>query len=488
LTVPSWIWVLVVMCIFLFFSVWLGTRGNSNLRGSTADHVVAGHGLGFLAIFFISVSEFYSANTFLGAPGWAYQHGVAVLNGSMVGLLALLVMYWLGPRIQGVGKKLNLLTQAHFLRMRFNSELLGGLAAVVALCALIPYISVQIMGAGYVFNVATNGHVPFWLGGLAAYGVVAIYVFRGGLRGIGYVAVFKGIFMLIMIVVLAKIVVHKNYGTVSEMFRQIAAESPKSLTLPGAQNFFGFTWWTTSVLNGMCGYFMWPHLFSNFYAAQEGRVIKRMAIATPVYTIVDFIIIIIGFAGILIVKDLARPDQIMMRMVMNSGLPVFLVALIAAAALSASMVAGAALTLAATATLGNDLMQKHLRLADSNLKRLMQYLVFVIIGLSYLFSMSVVSTLQYIMLMAYGVISQFFPVVVAGLYWKRCTAAGALSGLLAGSVVAIFLTIGPYPHPFDIHPGIIGMLINAAILVLVSLKSDPPSNQVIESFFPEGST
>ena len=361
---------------------------------------------------------------------------------------------------------------------------------MVALCALIPYISVQIMGAGYVFNVVTDGHVPFWLGGLAAYGVVAIYVFRGGLRGIGYVAVFKGIFMLIMIVVLAKIAEHvQNYGTVSENVpADVAAESPKNLTLPGAQNFFSYTWWTTSVLNGMCGYFMWPHLFSNFYAAQDGRVIKRMAIATPVYTIVDFIIIIIGFAGILIVKDLAQPDQIMMRMVMNSGLHVFLVALIAAAALSASMVAGAALTLAATATLGNDLMQKHLRLSDSNLKRLMQYLVFVIIGLSYLFSMSVVSTLQYIMLMAYGVISQFFPVVVAGLYWKRCTAAGALWGLLAGSVVAIFLTIGPYPHPFDIHPGIIGMLINAAILVLVSLKSDPPSNQVIESFFPEGST
>ena len=210
-----------------------------------------------------------------------------------------------------------------------------------------------------------------------------------------------------------------------------------------------------------------------------------MAIATPVYTLLDFIIIIIGFAGILVVKNLTRPDQIMMRMVMNSGLPVLLVGLIAAAALSASMVAGAALTLTATATLGNDLMQKHLRLSDSNLKRLMQYLVFVIIGLAYLFSISVVSTLQYIMLMAYGVISQFFPVVLASLYWKRCTAAGAIAGLLAGSIVAIFLTVGPYPHPHDIHPGIIGMLVNAAILVLVSLKSDPPSHQVIEPFFPE---
>ena len=183
-------------------------------------------------VFFISVSEFYSANTFLGAPGWAYEHGVAVLNGSMVGLLALLVMYSLGPRVQAVGKKLNLLTQAHFLRTRFNSDLLGGLAAVVALCALIPYISVQIMGAGYVFNVVTDGHVPFWLGGLAAYGVVAIYVFRGGLRGIGYIAVFKGIFMLAMIVVLATIVVHRNYrereGNVPTDSSRISEESHAS--------------------------------------------------------------------------------------------------------------------------------------------------------------------------------------------------------------------------------------------------------------------
>lgn len=479
---PAWITVLTVMCVFLLFSLWLGVRGRSQSQRSAAEHVVGGHNLGLFAIFFISVSEFYSANTFLGAPGWAYEHGVPILNSTLTGLFALMVVYWIGPRIQRVGKEMNLLTQAHFLRVRFDSTLLGRIAAVVALCALIPYISVQIMGAGYIVNIATEGHMPFWLGGLAAYFVVAMCVFKGGLRGIGYIAVFKGIFMLVMVIVLAFLVIHLHYGTLGEMFRQIATSSPKHLTLPGAEEFFGYTWWTTSVLNGMLGYFMWPHLFSNVYAAESGDTIKRMAIIAPLYNLLSIIIIIIGFAGIMLVKGLQQPDQIMMRIAMQSGLPILLVALIAAAALSATMVAGAALTLAATATLSKDLILQKVESSDEKLKRLIQYLSVVIIGVSYIFSIEVVSTLQYIMLMAYGLVSQFFPLVLASLYWKRCTAAGAISGLISGSVVASFFTVGPYPHPFEVHPGIIGMAVNSLVLVIVSLYTSPPKVATIQQF------
>jgi solute:Na+ symporter, SSS family len=272
------------------------------------------------------------------------------------------------------------------------------------------------------------------------------------------------------------------------MFRQIETASPKHLTLPGAQNFFGYTWWTTSVLNGMLGYFMWPHLFSNIYAAKSGSVIKRMAIIAPLYSMLSLIVIVIGFAGIMLVKDLDQPDQIMMRIATQSGLPVVLIALVSAAALSATMVAGAALTLAATATLSNDLIQQRINLSDASLKRLMRYLIFVIVGLSYLFSIKVVATIQYIMLMAYGLVSQFFPLVLASLYWKRCSAAGAICGLTAGSLVAIFFTVGPYPHPYEIHPGIIGMVVNALVLVSVSRWTSPPSEIAVTPFFVDGSS
>ena len=39
------------------------------------------------------------------------------------------------------------------------------------------------------FRVTTEGRIPYWLGSLVAFSVVAIYVSKGGLRGISWVAV-----------------------------------------------------------------------------------------------------------------------------------------------------------------------------------------------------------------------------------------------------------------------------------------------------------
>ncbi|MBA3885145.1 MAG: sodium:solute symporter family protein [Acidobacteria bacterium] len=478
----EWVWVPLIVISFLLISLYLGVRGGRGGSGTTADHVVAGRGLGLLLLFFVAVGEIYSSASFLGGPGWAYEHGVPILYSPMTGILAVLVMFWLGPRIQVAGKRLNLLTQAHYLSTRFESPALGNLAAVVVLIALCPYIAIQIIGAGHIFEVTTEGNVPYWLGSFIAFTVVAVYVYAGGLRGISYVAVFKGVFLLGVTVALVGFVVYSNYGGFTDMFQQIAARSPEHLTLPGARQFFGYTWWTTAVLNGVCGYFMWPHLFTNFFGAKSGDTIRRQAILTPAYHLVSLMLVMVGFAGILVIPALAQSDRIMMEMIMGTAAPIWLVSLLAAGALSASMITGATTTLAAAATLGHDLLQSRFRLSDRSLRRLIQVLVVVIIGAAYVFAMTVGTSLIFILLMAYGVISQFFPLVVASLYWRRCTAPGALAGFGVGTVVAVFFIVGPFPHPFDIHPGILGMIANTITLVVVSRFTTPPSREVVEMF------
>jgi SSS family solute:Na+ symporter len=359
---------------------------------------------------------------------------------------------------------------------------LGNLAAVLVLLALLPYLAIQIMGAGLIFEITTRGHVPYWFGSLMAFGVVATYVYAGGLRGISYVAVFKGIFLLVVTFALVISVVYSHYGGFGDMFAQLAEKSPAHLTLPGNKQFFGYAWWTTAVLNGVCGYFMWPHLFTSFFGAKSPDTIKRQAIVTPAYHLVSLTLVMVGFAGILIIPSLDQPDRIMMEMVMRTDTPIIVVALLAAGALSASMITGSTTTLAAAATLGNDLVQTRWPMGDADRRRLIQALVLVVIGVSYVFAMTVGASLIYILLMAYGVIAQFFPLVVAALYWRGCTAAGALSGFTVGTVVALFFIVGPYPHPFDIHPGVLGMVANVATLLTVSRVTQRPDEDVIRAF------
>jgi SSS family solute:Na+ symporter len=461
----SWMLTPAVVLGFLAITLFLGIRAASGRQRSVSEHVVAGRGLPLVLVFFIAVGEIYSSLSFLGQPGWSYAYGVPILWATMNGTMVAMVSYWLGPKIWQCGKENNFLTQAQFLGASYQSSRLRAVVAVVSLIALGPYISVQIIGAGYVFRVTTQGRIPYWLGSLIAFSIVAIYVSKGGLRGISWVAVFKGIFMLTVGGVCVILVIHHFYGSLSEMFRQIAVRSPEHLTLPGKTGIMNYAFWSSSLIVGICGFYMWPHLFQNFFSAKDALTIKKQAALIPVYNVIGWGFIMVGFAGILIVKNV-EPDAVMIEMVMRSA-PPWLVALFCAGALSASMVTAAAATLVSAATLANDLFQPFLNLTDEKLRRLIQTLVLVVMSCAYVFAIVQSSTIAFIMLMAYGFVSQFLPLVIAALFLPgRVRSGWAFAALAAGVAITAFFTIGPIPRPAGFHPGFLGLAANAVVLLV----------------------
>jgi SSS family solute:Na+ symporter len=461
----SWMLTPAVVLGFLLITLYLGIRAGSGRQRSVSEHVVAGRGLPLLLVFFIAVGEIYSSLSFLGQPGWGYAYGVPILWATMNGTMVAMMSYWLGPKIWQRGKEGNFLTQAQYLGASFKSPRLRAMVAAVSLIALVPYVSVQIIGAGYVFRVTTEGRIPYWLGSLVAFSVVAIYVSKGGLRGISWVAVFKGIFMLTVGGVCVILVIHKQYGSLTEMFRQVAARSPEHLTLPGKTGIMNYAFWSSSIVVGMCGFYMWPHLFQNFFSAKDALTIKKQAALIPLYNVIGWGFIMVGLAGILVVHN-APADSVMIEMVIRS-VPPWLVAFFCAGALSASMVTAAAATLVSAATLANDLFQPYLNLTDEKLRRLIQILVLVVMSGAYVFAIVQSSTIAFVMLMAYGFVSQFFPLVIASLYLSgRVSGGSAIAALATGVAVTAFFTIGPMPRPGGVHPGFFGLAANSAVILM----------------------
>jgi solute:Na+ symporter, SSS family len=146
----------------------------------------------------------------------------------------------------------------------------------------------------------------------------------------------------------------------------------------------------------------------------------------------------------------------------------WLVALFCAGALSASMVTGAACALAAAATIGNDLIQPRLRLPDIRLKRLIQTLVFVVIGAAYGLALLQPALIVYIILMAYALTAQLFPGVVASFYSRRVTARGVTAGLVAGFVTALVFIFRWIEPPGNLHAGFLGLCVNVPVMFAVS--------------------
>src|SRR5438046_1160340 len=143
--------------------------------------------------------------------------------------------------------------------------------------------------------------------------------------------------------------------------------SPAPPLFPGPDNYVPYTFWSSSLLLSLGAFSMWPHLFANFYGAESARFIRRPAIFLPLYNVLIFLFMLVGFAGVLVVPSI-KPDTVMVEMVMRIA-PFWLVAFFCAGALSASMVTAAACALAAAATLGSDLLQPRLMWPEARVRR-----------------------------------------------------------------------------------------------------------------------
>jgi SSS family solute:Na+ symporter len=163
---------------------------------------------------------------------------------------------------------------------------------------------------------------------------------------------------------------------------------------------------------------------------------------------------LVGFAGILVLNNI-KPDTVMVEMIKVVA-PLWLVALFCAGALSASMVTGAACALAAAATIGNDLVQPRMNLTDWRLKRLIQTLVFVVIGAAYGLALLQPALIVYIILMAYALTAQMFPGVVASFYSQRITSKGVAAGLVAGFITALVFIFRGWSLPAICTPAFWG--------------------------------
>jgi cation/acetate symporter len=87
--------------------------------------------------------------------------------------------------------------------------------------------------------------------------------------------------------------------------------------------------------------------------------------------------------------------------------------------------------------------------------------------------------------------ASFFPILVLGIFWKRCNATGAAAGMITGLAVTITYMVYTLEvfgtqandHILDISPegiGVVGALVNFIVAIVVSKLTAPPSRELAE--------
>ncbi len=481
----AWVISLTVIVIYLIIVLVIGGLAGRGRKSSVVEYIAASRSLGFIVMYFLMGGAIFSAFAYLGGPGWAYSRGAAsfyILAYCALGL----VPWWIwGPRTLRLGRKYNYVTMFQMLADRFQSKSLSIICSIVALLAFIQYVTLQMKGSAYVFEVASEGRIPFWAGALIAYLVVLIYVFLGGVRAVAWTNVFQGAFMVITAWALGLYFAFSLYGGPAAMFKQIAAASPTHLLVgPGTKMSYGA--YFSAVLVSVLGFAMWPHLFMKAYTAKSERVLKQTILMYPTFAIFMVPVLFIGFAGIMqITPDKLGPsDRILPWMFQQMQFPPAVIGLVLAAALAAAMSTQDTVTHGAASVFSTDVIEplrkeKH---SDQQVANLTRFFVLFFGAISYLVAVLGGQSLVALLLGAYGSIVQFLPLVVATFFWPRATKAGAICGLVAGVLYNYGIVLKFIPELGDIHAGIQGLIVNFVVLIVVSLLTPPMKKEHVERF------
>ena len=451
----------------------------SKQSSDSADGFVAGdRTLGLVLMYFITGATIFSAFAFLGGPGWAFSKGAAAFYILGYGALGLVPFYFLGPRAARVGRAYGFVTEAQMVAVRFRRPSISAVMAVISVVAFVPYLALQMKGAGMVLETVTRGAVPEWAGALAVYTVVLIYVLKSGVLGVGWTNTFQGIFMMVLAWGLGLYLPHHLYGGVGALFERIATERPDLLVAPGLTS-SGEPWswgeYSSAVVVSIIGFCMWPHLFMKAFTAKDEQTIKRTVLLYPTFQIFLVPLFIIGFCGVFFEPAPLRADQILPHMLMNSDIPAVIVGLFCAGALAASMSSGDAMAHAAASIAVRDgwVATRGVQLSPTRERALIRIAVVVVVAAGYVVAVLYTGSLVVLLLTTYGAIVQFAPAVYGALYSRRVNGLAILIGMIAGGVITAMLVLEPGWRPWPVHGGLYGLAVNLACVFGIGAALGP---------------
>jgi len=510
----------LVVAGYLALLVVLGVLAKLTFRGTSSDYFVAGRSIG---AFFMLMSLFGTTMTafaLVGSTGKAYDLGIGVygLMASSSGLVHSLVFFLIGMKLWAIGKRYDYVTQIQFFRERFQSNLLGWLLFPILVSLVVGYLLIGIAGAGSVMRGITvgmfpevfpgqvnpagkvmfAGAVPPWLTGLVISGVVLFYIFSGGMRGAVWAnALQTMVFMLMGL--LAFWLVARELGGVRAAAAQVLENAPDHLSRTGRIGHLQFLSYGLVPLS--VG--MFPHLFQHWLTAKHARSFKLTLVCHPIFIMIVWVpCVLIGIwaAGIGIVAPGGNSNAVLARVVDQLIHSPVISGLLTAGILAAIMSSLDSQFVCLGTMFTHDVVIHATgkeRLSDTQKVLLGRAFIVFIVAVVYGLSLLPQPRIFDLGVWCFSGFSSLFPLVLAALYWRRVTRAGALASVLVMAAVWFSLfyqgLLAPLSRGERIEGDflVLGMMPVTVILaasglalVVVSLLTKPMPAAVVDRFIP----
>ncbi len=530
----------VIVVAYLSLLIGLGLLSNRFFRGTSADYYVASRGIGSFLLVMSLFGTTMTAFALVGSSGEAFKSGIGVYGkmASWAGIIHSACFFLVGIRLWSFGKRFGYMTQIQFFRDRFESDKLGLLMFPIVVALLVPYLLIGVLGAGTVLQkvtagafpdlfVATNGGLPFWLGSGVICLVVLIYVFFGGVRGTAWANAFQTIVFIILGGVTVAVISNRLGGPVNatslvkeynptklkrgvdaediqhyeQKLAEYEADPAKAIIKPKPPHeitqlhFFSYLFIPLSAG-------MFPHLFQHWLTAKSAKTFRLAVVIHPILIMVVWVpCVLIGVwatsaiveGSAVIPPDFANPNAVLAIMVKKLSDPL-LGGLLTAGILAAIMSSLDSQVLCISSIFANDIVGHYIahdRQTDRQKVFFGRLFVVLVMTATYLLGIKLQGTRGIFTLgvWCFSGFASLFPLLIAAVYWKRVTKAGAYASVLvtAATWLWLFAESGYGANGGFLFMGMMPVatitMASTVAMIVVSLLTPAPSAATIAKFF-----
>ncbi|MFW6266700.1 MAG: sodium:solute symporter family protein [Halanaerobiales bacterium] len=465
---------LLVLLIYAVISIAIGVFARKKSRFNVKDYVTTDSSTGILILIFTFSATYHSAYAFMGAPGWVYSDGVGWWMNGLWTVLPGIALWILGKKIWVLGQKRGYLSMGDYLGGVYDSDFLSVLVGTVGIIFVLPYVAMQAQGLSYILSQMTGGLISFEAGMFFFIGLIVVYVFLGGVRGVAWADTFQGLWMMIAIPLGGYIIANNLFGGIIPLYAEGAQELTEMFYLPGPNNAITPDFWISYWLTITIGMTVMPTIFLRYLMGDSLRTIKWAGVGTSIYLTFIFVFTpAVGIGGKMVAPGLSVADHIFPHLLIEHTPFIFAVITMAGAVAASMSTASSQLHAAAsqaTVDVYDKLQKEDRENTDKESKKLFninRYLILVFGVLSLIIALMKLQFSALLQISNAGV-ATMAPAIILPLYWKGATKEGAISSILGGLFFVVLFQFF-ISTPGNTVAGFWGIISSFVIFFVVSL-------------------
>ena len=504
--------ILIAMVVYMLAVIGIGLFFAKRANQSSENYFLGGRTLGpWIAAMSAEASDM-SGWLLMGLPGVAYWCGLADAAWTAIGLAVGTYLNWLlvSKRLRRYSAVAdNAITIPDFFSNRFHDKkkVLMSISAVFILVFFTVYAASCFVTCGKLFSTLFGfSYTSMMIAGAV---FVVIYTFLGGFLAESTSDFMQSIIMIIALVgvlVVSTIAaggsaqILENIKAIPGFFEFFGVATPtvtdgvqqvsNGKALFGEAGGYGFLTIISTLAWGL-GYFGMPQVLLRFMAIRKVSELKNSRrIATTWAVISMTAAVIIGLIGRVLYPDALLTSgqaESVFILVSTKLLPPLLAGLAMAGIIAATISSSDSYLLIASSAFSKNLFQCVFKknATDKQVMNVSRIVLVLTAVLGVILANDENSVIFKIVSFAWaGFGATFGPIMLFSLFWKRTTLQGAIAGMLAGGVSVFVwkLLIRPMGGVFGIYELLPAFLISCLCIVLVSLVTEKPSQEIQDEF------